>query len=95
MRFRVNHPGASVHGQEFEVVEKPSFNEIEYVERLTKVKSDDWSGNLTTRALLWLSIRRVDHTLVSWEGMGELSANDFEDIEGDEAADPTSPSVEG
>jgi hypothetical protein len=76
----------------FELVERPTFGEIEYVERMSKKPSDEWSSLLQARAVYFMSVRRADPTLLTWDQMSETSPMDFAEIpepeEVDDAQDP-------
>ena len=95
MRFRWRE-----HEYDMIDLDHATFGEIEHVEKLLKRKADDWSAIDAVRASYWLSVRRVDHTLLSWLAMTEEAPADFEDItekgedeEGDaeEDVDPPAP----
>ena len=77
-------------GQEWELVENPTFGELEHVERLLKRRFDEWSTIDNKRVLVWLTIRRADHTRLPWAAMTEMSPVDF-----DVQEEPTSADDEG
>lgn len=55
-----------------------TFGEVEHAERLLKKPVDDWSHAEQTRVCLWLSIRRVDHTVLPWDAMRDIPMDAFE-----------------
>jgi hypothetical protein len=54
-----------------------TFGEISYAERLLKKPIDAWSSNDQMRVAIWLSIRRVDHTLMPWDTLEHAGRDDF------------------
>lgn len=76
------------NGQEYPKLTRPTFGEIAYVERLLKLKYDDWSSFDTARAETYLAIRRIDHTAWPWAATEDASPEDFEAVP-DEPAEET------
>lgn len=54
-----------------------TFGEISHAERLLKKPSEQWSNNDQMRVACWLSVRRVDHTLLPWDQLENASRDDF------------------
>lgn len=54
-----------------------TFGEISHAERLLKKPVDSWSSNDQMRVACWLSVRRVDHTLLPWDALEHAARDDF------------------
>lgn len=67
--------------REFTRVDKPTFGEIEHVEKLTGVEMAEWSRTLNTRAGIFWAVRRVDPELLSWDAMDDISPDDVDIID--------------
>lgn len=70
-------------GRAFPLVESFTFAEIDFVERQTKQPLDEWTSTTATRATIFLSIRRGDPQLLTWQALGNLGIDDVS-IEGDD-----------
>ncbi len=55
-----------------------TFGEVAHAERLLHKPIDEWSNAEQTRVVLWLSVRRVDHTVLPWDAMSNLPMDAFE-----------------
>lgn len=94
MRFRIDPKVVEREGlsqalldMEFELEERMTFREIMFVERISRTTSDDWTRLFRGRARVWLSIRRVNAKLITWEAMADLASEDFLDVDDEDEAD--------
>lgn len=92
MRFKVNPPAevrsslnlpARVYELEFTMVERPTFREYEYIERISKTKYDDWSSLMSTKVNFFLSVLHGETGLITWDQIIDLSPADFDITEAD------------
>jgi hypothetical protein len=86
MRFRFE-------GKEYDEVDNPVFGEIAYIERKLKQDVEDWTGTTRAFASFFISIRRTDPGLVTWDRMiNDLGPDDFEVLpEAEQEPDPQLP----
>ena len=91
----------SYDGKRFPLVDRPTFGELEWVEKQAKTGFEAMSGMTKNRGYMLLSLRRAG-VLLSWAETADLSpadivADDDETDEGPERAgeDPTQLSGDG
>jgi hypothetical protein len=65
-------------GKEYEEVEKPNFAELAFIEKMFKTDIKDLYQYQNVIATFYISIKRVDPELLTWEEMLTLSDDDFE-----------------
>lgn len=76
------------NGKPYEIVQRPTFGEIEWVEKQAKQGFDEMGGLTKMAALVLLSVRRAGVPM-TWQEVRELSPADIQ-VERDEAElDPT------
>ncbi len=70
----------------FELVQRPLFPEMDWVERAAGMAIEDMTSSAQTRALILISLRR-GQLLLTWEDFEQMSPTDFKFIK-EPVADP-------
>jgi len=78
-------------GKRYPLVERPTFGELEWVERQAKANFSDMSGMAKNRGYVLVTLRRAG-LMLTWADAADLSPADIEDHAEDEKpaeVDPT------
>lgn len=72
---------------EFPKIERPMMAEVSHVERLSGVAGDKFTSVESMMAIIYISARRHDPKLLTWQDIGEATMDDFDWVdEPDDAA---------